>query len=366
MAIRLTNPFSRYFTDNAALLSGGKLNFFEDDGGTTPKNTFSDNALLVANANPVILSSSGVMPDIFLDGAYRVTLENKDGVQLDEADNVNAGDASTTPYALWAADITYDSGREVIVTASDDKYYYSTSSSNLGNDPISSPGDWSFLDVDAGTVTATGTITGDTLEATGDTSAGDNAAIGWTTTEGIIITGQGSTNDITIKNDADADVITVPTGAVGTVFAGLANFSAAGIVFDDETLDEYDIGTFTATLTDGTNDATQSASDGKYGRIGDICLFTMHVLLTSLGSVSGTVQIKGLPFTSSATGSECAVGGRAISLAITAGGNVTGQVSAASDFVTLFTWDSTGGTTGLTGAEVSANGDMTLSGYYEI
>ena len=92
MAIRLTNPFSRYFTDNAALLSGGKLNFFEDDGGTTPKDTFTTNALSVANANPVILSSSGVMPDIFLDGAYRVTLENSAGVQLDEADNVNAGD----------------------------------------------------------------------------------------------------------------------------------------------------------------------------------------------------------------------------------------------------------------------------------
>lgn len=55
-------------------------------------------------------------------------------------------------------------------------------------------------------------ITGGTLNATGDTSVGDNAAIGYTATEGLILTGQGSTNDISIKNDADNYVLTVPTG----------------------------------------------------------------------------------------------------------------------------------------------------------
>ena len=37
-----------------------------------------------------------------------------------------------------------------------------------------------------------------------DTAAGDDANIGWTAGEGLILTGQGSTNDVTIKNDADA------------------------------------------------------------------------------------------------------------------------------------------------------------------
>jgi len=45
-----------------------------------------------------------------------------------------------------------------------------------------------------------------------DTSAGDDAGLGYTSTEGIIITGQGSTSDVTIKNDADATVISIPTG----------------------------------------------------------------------------------------------------------------------------------------------------------
>ena len=54
-------------------------------------------------------------------------------------------------------------------------------------------------------------ITGLTINATGDTAADDAAAIGYTSVEGLILTGQGSTNDVTIKNDADADVIEIPT-----------------------------------------------------------------------------------------------------------------------------------------------------------
>ena len=70
----------------------------------------------------------------------------------------------------------------------------------------------------AGDATVTGVITGSTVEATGDTAAGDNAAIGYTSAEGLILTGQGSTSDITLKNDADATVFTVPTGTDDILF----------------------------------------------------------------------------------------------------------------------------------------------------
>ena len=69
------------------------------------------------------------------------------------------------------------------------------------------------------TMTATGDVTGLTLNATGDTSAGDNAAIGFTSTEGLILTGQGSTSDIAIKNDADSLVASVATGTTVMNFA---------------------------------------------------------------------------------------------------------------------------------------------------
>jgi len=69
------------------------------------------------------------------------------------------------------------------------------------------------IDTGSSAITTTGVITGGTLEATTDTAAGDNAAIGYTAAEGLILTGQGSTSDITLKNDADAVVFTVPTGS---------------------------------------------------------------------------------------------------------------------------------------------------------
>jgi hypothetical protein len=67
-----------------------------------------------------------------------------------------------------------------------------------------------------------------TVSLTSDTAAGDDASIGYTSAEGLILTGQGSTNDVTIKNDADADVITIATGAtnvdiVGDVTASTVN-----------------------------------------------------------------------------------------------------------------------------------------------
>ena len=69
-----------------------------------------------------------------------------------------------------------------------------------------------------GHLDVTGDITGASINADGDTSAGDNAAMGYTAAEGLILTGQGSTSDITLKNDADATVFTVPTGTDDILF----------------------------------------------------------------------------------------------------------------------------------------------------
>jgi len=71
----------------------------------------------------------------------------------------------------------------------------------------------------SGTLDVTGVATATTFEPDGDTAAGDNAAIGFTAAEGLILTGQGSTNDVTIKNDADTEVMGVATGATVVDFA---------------------------------------------------------------------------------------------------------------------------------------------------
>jgi len=88
-----------------------------------------------------------------------------------------------------------------------------------------------FTDLAATKLSVTGNITGSditasgTLNVTGDTSSGDDAAIGFTSAEGLILTGQGSTNDVTIKNDADADVLVIPTGTTNVDIVGVATAS---------------------------------------------------------------------------------------------------------------------------------------------
>ena len=69
-------------------------------------------------------------------------------------------------------------------------------------------------------VSVTGKANAATFEPVGDTASDDNAAIGYTAAEGLVLTGQGSTNDVTIKNDADAEVMGVLTGTTTAAFTG--------------------------------------------------------------------------------------------------------------------------------------------------
>jgi len=97
----------------------------------------------------------------------------------------------------------------------------------------------------SGTVSGDITVSG-TFLPTGDTAASDNAAIGYTSAEGLILTGQGSTSDVTIKNDADADVIKIPTGTTNVTIVGDLTISG-----DDLTMGTNTSGA--ALIADGTN-----------------------------------------------------------------------------------------------------------------
>ena len=80
-------------------------------------------------------------------------------------------------------------------------------------------------------VDVVGDLTVGTVTADGDTSAGDNATMGYTSAEGLILTGQGSTSDVTIKNDADATVLSIPTG---TSIVGIGTTAASGALLHVE------------------------------------------------------------------------------------------------------------------------------------
>ena len=131
------------------------------------------------------------------------------------------------------------------------------------------------LDVDAnatiaGTLDVTGVATATTFEPDGDTAAGDNAAIGFTSAEGLILTGQGSTNDVTIKNDADAAVIQIPTGTTGVTMAGTLGVTGkitadAGVDIDNFNIDGTTIALSSGNMTlDVAGNVTFDSGNGDF------------------------------------------------------------------------------------------------------
>ena len=126
------------------------------------------------------------------------------------------------------------------------------------------------IDNGASAITTTGVITGGTLEATTDTAAGDNAAIGYTAAEGLILTGQGSTSDITLKNDADAVVFTVPTGTDDILFPD----NAKAMFGAGSDLQIYHDGSNSYIKDGGTGDLKLQGNDFTIGNTADTKYFT--------------------------------------------------------------------------------------------
>ena len=111
-----------------------------------------------------------------------------------------------------------------------------------------------------------------TWQATGDTAAGDDAAIGFTSAEGLILTGQGSTSDVTIKNDADATVASIATGT--TVFTMSDDVTVVGRAIGSTITTEndatYDLATANNFTTTTAGSVTMTFTNKAAGQSGSI------------------------------------------------------------------------------------------------
>lgn len=95
MANRLIIPNPQFVDGTGLPYAGGKLQF-SATGTSTPQNTFSDSALTIANANPIILDSAGRAGSVFLSNlAYKVQLFDVNNVQIWSMDPVWSSDFST-------------------------------------------------------------------------------------------------------------------------------------------------------------------------------------------------------------------------------------------------------------------------------
>ena len=208
------------------------------DGGTTSTMTlFNDQgtAATEGSASIQLLSDvGGINVKSGLNGANAILLTADGGTSETIVIHADQG-TGTGSIELLSDDggIELDAGTDIILDAGgadiflkDDGTLFGTLNNNSGELLIKSSSSGTTAAtftganvVFAGTVTTTDVITGGTVEATTDTAAADNAAMGYTSAEGLILTGQGSTTDVTIKNDADATVLSILTGTTNVTLA---------------------------------------------------------------------------------------------------------------------------------------------------
>jgi len=136
---------------------------------------------------------------------------------------------------------------------------------------------------------------------------------------------------------------------------------------------DYATGTFIPTVHDGDlSDKSQAYNIqlGRYTRVGNLVYINLNVRLTSLGSLTASsgAFIMGLPFTSVNTASQRTpfYPGACAGLAITAGESLIGQMENNSAYMGLYLWDGTAGVSSLLVSEVSASGQIILSGSYQV
>ena len=148
--------------------------------------------------------------------------------------------------------------------------------------------------------------------------------------------------------------------------AGVTLGTAAGVYNADKTLDDYEEGTWTPVISDGTNDATPNIAVGTYTKVGNLVHVQGRIVLSSLGSVSGAVQLKGLPFNSKALSNNFGVlvVGRASLLNRPAGLKVSGDLRSNVDYVNLILNDTNSGTSNMQSTEFTDDGDIAFSMQY--
>jgi len=101
-SFRILNQAPQYLLLDGTVNAGGKLFFFETDL-TTPKDTWSDEAMTTLNSNPVVMDSAGrTLTDVWGDGEYGVVMTDADEVTIWTRNNVkaDAGAGTSIPAVL--------------------------------------------------------------------------------------------------------------------------------------------------------------------------------------------------------------------------------------------------------------------------
>ena len=203
----LLDPNSDYNTTSANTIAGLSALSLNDFVEIVAYDSFSIGDVVPASSGGTFSGAVTVQGDLSVSGTLNVTGDSSSG------DDAAIGNTAAEGLILTGQGSSND------ITVKNDA-------------------DTTVLTVATGTtnVDIVGDVTASTLNADGDTSAGDNAAIGYTAAEGLILTGQGSTSDITVKNDADTEVFSIATGGTVVDFASTPTVDGSAIAVGKQTM----------------------------------------------------------------------------------------------------------------------------------
>ena len=165
---------------------------------------------------------------------------------------------------------------------------------------IDQNGNDAALNIDSETTTSEGIIvdcsaltTGKALMVNSNSSSSATRQLVRITNDHASATG---TTNLYVDNDSD--------GFVADFHGSAGIRSNNGIKFGTDTaaantLDDYEEGTWTPVLggSGGTSGQTYGIQNGTYTKVGDMCIASGYLTLQAKGTISNTLQLQGLPFT---------------------------------------------------------------------
>jgi hypothetical protein len=200
------------------------------------------------------------------------------------------------------------------------------------------------------------------------------ATLNASTTSGVIVTSD--TSGSLALQTANTTALTISSGQVITAsgsigIGGTTPTSGIGIAFpasqsassNANTLDDYEEGTFTPTVTySGTNTSSYSGQFGRYTKIGRIVNIQIYLGWNENGS-TGNLSFTGLPFTSISTNPRAIPTFFSFGLLIVTS-SITGYVNVNSTSIEAFINDNAA--TAVTATNTDNDQDVYMTLTYEV
>jgi hypothetical protein len=129
---------------------------------------------------------------------------------------------------------------------------------------------------------------------------GNAAGLDIRTASNYVVLSDGDSNPLqsSAYNKSTALQGAIPNTGIGITFPATQSASS-----DANTLDDYEEGTFTPSISPSSGSITSQTGSGKYTKVGNQVTITCYVTITNAGTASGSMGLTGFPFSSVNAGS---------------------------------------------------------------